>query len=55
MSQYQGSCLCGDVRYVIDGEFESFYLCHCSRCRSLDVAAVAPSVHACSNGRKLGP
>mgnify|MGYP000079538146 CR=1 FL=1 len=33
MSQYQGSCLCGEVRFVIDGEFDSFYLCHCSRCR----------------------
>lgn len=28
-----GSCLCGKVRFRIDGAFESFFLCHCSRCR----------------------
>ncbi|MCB9494917.1 MAG: GFA family protein [Desulfobacteraceae bacterium] len=33
MSKKQGSCLCGEVTFEIDGEFDSFYLCHCSRCR----------------------
>lgn len=28
-----GSCLCGTVTFRIDGTFESFFLCHCSRCR----------------------
>ena len=28
-----GSCLCGAVRFSIEGEFERFYLCHCSHCR----------------------
>jgi len=28
-----GSCLCGTVTFEISGEFESFFLCHCSRCR----------------------
>ena len=28
-----GSCLCGDVRFEVEGEFEHFYLCHCSYCR----------------------
>jgi hypothetical protein len=28
-----GQCLCGAVRFRISGEFESFFLCHCSRCR----------------------
>ena len=32
-SQYVGSCLCGNVRYRVDGEFELFYLCHCLHCR----------------------
>lgn len=31
--QHSGSCLCGKVRYMIEGQFERFYLCHCSRCR----------------------
>lgn len=28
-----GSCLCGEVRFRIDGGFDAFFLCHCSRCR----------------------
>lgn len=34
MSQlHSGSCLCGAVRYTVDGVFERFYLCHCTYCR----------------------
>lgn len=32
-AQYSGSCLCGAVRFNIEGAFERFYLCHCSHCR----------------------
>lgn len=32
-SRHSGSCLCGAVSFEIAGEFERFYLCHCSRCR----------------------
>jgi hypothetical protein len=32
-NRYSGSCLCGDVRFEIEGEFERFYLCHCEYCR----------------------
>jgi hypothetical protein len=28
-----GSCLCGEVSFEIEGDFDNFYLCHCSRCR----------------------
>lgn len=28
-----GSCLCGQVRFEIEGDFESFFLCHCNYCR----------------------
>jgi hypothetical protein len=28
-----GKCLCGVVTFCISGEFESFFLCHCARCR----------------------
>ena len=33
MTTHQGSCLCGAVRFEVQGDFERFYLCHCSRCR----------------------
>lgn len=28
-----GSCLCGRFRYTAKGEAQSFYHCHCQRCR----------------------
>lgn len=28
-----GSCLCGSVRYVIEGDAKHFHHCHCKRCR----------------------
>ena len=33
MSKHVGSCLCGEVRFEIVGDFERFFLCHCGRCR----------------------
>ena len=30
---HSGSCLCGEVRFEIEGDFERFYLCHCKHCR----------------------
>lgn len=30
---HAGSCLCGAVRFKVEGEFERFYLCHCAYCR----------------------
>ena len=32
-SKHLGSCLCGEVRFEVLGEFERFFLCHCGRCR----------------------
>lgn len=32
-NKLQGSCLCGEVKYEIEGEFESFFLCHCKHCQ----------------------
>ncbi len=28
-----GSCLCGRVAFELIGQFQSFYLCHCTRCQ----------------------
>lgn len=30
---HSGSCLCGAVRFEVQGVFERFYLCHCEYCR----------------------
>lgn len=32
-SRHEGSCLCGTVRFRVIGDFQHFYLCHCSHCR----------------------
>jgi len=29
----KGSCLCGAVKYQVNGDPQRFYHCHCSRCR----------------------
>ncbi|MBB1485181.1 GFA family protein [Oceanospirillum sediminis] len=33
MSLYKGKCLCGSIEFEIDGEFDAFYLCHCTYCK----------------------
>lgn len=30
---HSGGCLCGAVRYEIDGELAPIQICHCSQCR----------------------
>ena len=32
-SQKRGQCLCGSIRYVVDGELQGVINCHCERCR----------------------
>ncbi|WP_411358648.1 MULTISPECIES: GFA family protein [unclassified Pseudidiomarina] len=33
MTIHRGSCLCGTVSFTVEGDFDSFYLCHCKRCQ----------------------
>lgn len=33
MELHSGSCLCGTVKFRIEGEFTAFYLCHCRYCQ----------------------
>jgi len=33
MTDHFGSCLCGTVSFKINGDFDSFYLCHCQYCQ----------------------
>lgn len=30
---HHGTCLCGTVRFRIEGRIERFYLCHCRHCQ----------------------
>lgn len=32
-NKLNGSCLCGEVKFEIEGNLESFYLCHCGWCQ----------------------
>ena len=34
-----GQCLCGDVRYAIEGKISPIWLCHCSKCRRANGSA----------------
>ena len=36
---YHGSCLCGTVKYEVQGELGPIGLCHCSRCRKANGTA----------------
>ena len=38
---YQGGCLCGAVRYEIDGGIRNIIYCHCSVCRKAQGSAYA--------------
>ena len=31
--KHAGSCLCGQVHFEVEGDFEQFFLCHCEHCR----------------------
>lgn len=42
----QGQCLCGTVRYTVDGPFASMMNCHCSMCRKHHGAPFATFVSA---------
>lgn len=44
MAEYFGSCLCGGVRFVVRGDFDSFYLCHCQHCQKDTGAAYAANL-----------
>lgn len=45
---HSGSCLCGTVRFEIEGDFQRFFLCHCSRCRKGTGSAHAANLFSTS-------
>jgi hypothetical protein len=44
--QALGSCLCGQVEFLVKGPFTGFHYCHCSRCRKSSGAAYAANIFA---------
>ena len=42
--KHKGSCLCGEVSFEVEGEFESFFMCHCKYCRKDTGSAHASSL-----------
>lgn len=45
-TNHQGSCLCGQVRYSVHGEFSAFFLCYCTRCQKGTGSAHAANLFA---------
>jgi hypothetical protein len=45
---HQGSCLCGAVRFEVEGGFEQFFLCHCTYCRKDTGSAHAANLFSSS-------
>ncbi|HVN89049.1 MAG TPA: GFA family protein [Candidatus Binataceae bacterium] len=39
--RYEGRCLCGDIRFVANGEPKGVYWCHCESCRRHSGAPVS--------------
>jgi hypothetical protein len=50
MAMIRGSCLCGQVRFELDGGIELINNCHCSMCRKAHGAAFGSFLHAESQG-----
>lgn len=42
--RHRGSCLCGGVRYEIEGELGDFGCCHCTSCRKASGTAYGANV-----------
>ncbi len=41
---FSGSCLCGAVRYEIQGKADRFYFCYCQRCRKATASEHASNI-----------
>ena len=48
MTNYLGSCLCGTVKFEVQGDFDSFYLCHCKHCQKDTGSAHAANLFSTS-------
>ena len=44
MLKLAGSCLCGEIRFEIDGKVSPMEACHCSRCRKTSGSAFSTAL-----------
>lgn len=44
MSEHRGGCLCGAVRYEIQGALAAIQVCHCGQCRKAQGTAFATNI-----------
>ncbi|MFK5914213.1 MAG: GFA family protein [Woeseiaceae bacterium] len=44
-----GSCLCGHIKFVINGEVKDIVCCHCSQCRKAQGSAFATNGNVSSS------
>lgn len=47
-----GSCLCGDIAFEIENQFDNFYFCSCAQCRQITGSAFASNLFAKAAGFK---
>ena len=50
---YQGSCLCGGVKYEIYEKFSNIIQCHCQKCRKATGTAFATNAPVAKSAFKL--
>jgi hypothetical protein len=44
MSKYTGSCLCGGIKFTINGVIGPIQICHCMQCRKAQGTAIVTNV-----------
>lgn len=50
---YQGSCLCGAVRFRIQGELAPIQVCHCGQCRKAQGGPFASNIPVAQSAFEL--
>jgi hypothetical protein len=51
--KHTGSCLCGEIKFEVEGDFENFFLCHCKYCRKDTGSAHAANLFSSTAKLKL--
>jgi len=50
---FTGSCLCGGIRFAIDGQLGAIQLCHCAQCRKAQGTPFAANTPVAAAAFKL--